>query len=65
MVKINIIREGKLDVSPENHGQRGSYFNYNISPEVVEMITNAGVQIVTLIVIGAVSVVLKQNLFPA
>ena len=65
MVNINIVKKPTMDTEANMVRQRGSYSKIKMTPEVVDTLTAAGIQIVSIVVMGLVSIFLKKSLFSA
>jgi uncharacterized radical SAM superfamily protein len=65
MININIVKKPALGTETNVIRQVGSHSKIKMTPEVVETLTSAGIQIVSILVMGLASIILKQSLFPA
>ena len=62
MVNVTFVKRPGGGTGTVTQGR--SHSQIKMTPEVVEMITSAGIQIASIMVMGLVSIVLKQSLFP-
>jgi|WetSurSiteA1Bulk_404760.scaffolds.fasta_scaffold479079_1 hypothetical protein len=61
MININIVKKPALDTETRVVTHRGSYSKIRMTPEVVDTLTAAGIQIVSILVTGLVSIFLNRS----